>query len=339
MKNNKKILIVGGAGFIGHNLALELNKLKYKVTIADSLQINNILWLKKNKDKLPFPELSMGILRERFRLLKKSKIPLLKVDVRDYDKLSKVFYKVKPHIVIHLAAVSHANKSNKDPLSTFDHSLRTLENSLDHSKNKIFNVKQFIFLSSSMVYGNFKKKSVNEKDICNPIGIYAALKLSGENIIKAYNQVFGLPYTIIRPSALYGERCISRRVGQIFIENVLNKKEIVIQGDGEEKLDFTYIDDLINGIICVIKSKKAINETFNLTYGNAQPINKLIYFLKKSFPKIKVNYIPRDKLMPKRGTLSISKAKKLLNYKPRWPINKGYQKYISWYKGFYNKDL
>ena len=339
MKNNKKILIVGGAGFIGHNLALQLNKLKYKVTIADSLQINNILWLKKNKDKLPFPELSMGILRERFRLLKKSKIPLLKVDVRDYDKLSKVFYKVKRHIVIHLAAVSHANKSNKDPLSTFDHSLRTLENSLDHSKNKIFNVKQFIFLSSSMVYGNFKKKSVNEKDICNPIGIYAALKLSGENIIKAYNQVFGLPYTIIRPSALYGERCISRRVGQIFIENVLNKKEIVIQGDGEEKLDFTYIDDLINGIICVIKSKKAINETFNLTYGNAQPINKLIYFLKKSFPKIKVNYIPRDKLMPKRGTLSISKAKKLLNYKPRWSVNKGYQKYISWYKGFYNKDL
>ena len=99
----------------------------------------------------------MSILKERFRLLKNFKIPLIKTDVRDYKKLSRVFHKVKPEIIIHLAAVSHANKSNKDPFSTFDHSLRTLENSLDHSKNKLFNVKQFIFLSSSMVYGNFKK--------------------------------------------------------------------------------------------------------------------------------------------------------------------------------------
>ena len=245
---NKKILIIGGAGFIGHNLAIKLKKLKYNVSIVDSLQINNILWLKKNKNQLPFPNLSMSILKERFKLLKKRKIPLIKIDVRDYKKLSKVFRKIKPQIVIHLAAVSHANKSNKDPFSTFDHSFRTLENSLDNSKNKIFNVEQFIFLSSSMVYGNFKKKVVKEDDSCNPLGIYAALKLSGENIIKAYNQVFGLPYTIIRPSALYGERCISRRVGQIFIENILNKKEIVIQGDGKETLDFTYIEDLVDGI-------------------------------------------------------------------------------------------
>ena len=334
---NKKILIIGGAGFIGHNLALKLKKLKYNVSIVDSLQINNILWLKKNKDQLPFPNLSMSILKERFKLLKKNKIPLIKIDVRDYKKLSNVFRKTKPQIVIHLAAVSHANKSNKDPFSTFDHSFRTLENSLDNSKNKIFNVEQFIFLSSSMVYGNFKKKVVKEDDTCYPLGIYAALKLSGENIIKAYNQVFGLPYTIIRPSALYGERCISRRVGQIFIENILNKKEIIIQGDGKEKLDFTYIEDLVNGIICTIKSKKSLNQTFNLTYGKGQPINRLIYFLRKNFPNVKVKYVKRDKLMPKRGTLSTAKAKKLLNYKPKWSLNKGYQKYIDWYKKFYNK--
>ena len=333
----KKILIIGGAGFIGHNLALKLKKLKYSVTIVDSLQINNILWLKKNKDQLPFPNLSMSILKERFKLLKKNNIPLIKIDVRNYQKLSQVFRKTKPQIVIHLAAVSHANKSNKDPFSTFDHSFRTLENSLDNSKNKNFNVKQFIFLSSSMVYGNFKKNIVKEDDHCSPLGIYAALKLSGENIIKVYNQVFGLPYTIIRPSALYGERCISRRVGQIFIENILNKKEIIIQGDGKEKLDFTYIDDLVNGIICAVKSKKSLNETFNLTYGEAQSINKLIHFLRKNFEDVKVKYIKRDKLMPKRGTLSTAKAKRLINYKAKWPLYKGYQKYINWYKEFYNK--
>ena len=117
-----------------------------------------------------------------------------------------------------------------------------------------------------MVYGNFLKKEVKESDVCDPIGIYGALKFSAEKIIKAYGQIFNLPYTIIRPSALYGERCISRRVGQIFIESALNKSKIIINGDGKEKLDFTYIDDLLNGIICSIKSKNSLQETFNITY-------------------------------------------------------------------------
>ena len=257
------------------------------------------------------------------------------MDARNYHKLSKVFNGFKPSVVVHLAAVSHANRSNKDPHSTFDHSLRTLENSLDNSRGL---VDHFIFLSSSMVYGNFKKNIVNENDRCEPLGIYAALKYSAEKIIKSYNQVFQLPYTIVRPSALYGERCISRRVGQIFIENCLNQKKISIQGDGKEKLDFTYIQDLVTGIIEIIKNKKSLNNTFNITYGNAQPINKLIEILRKDFPNLKVQYTKRDKLMPKRGTLSTQKAKNLINYKSKWPLIKGYKEYISWYKElFYRK--
>ena len=135
----------------------------------------------------------------------------------------KVILEINPDIVIHLAAVSHANKSNKDPHSTFDHSLRTLENTLDFCKTNKIHV---IYLSSSMVYGNFNSKDVDENTTCKPMGIYGTLKYSGELIVKAYNQVFDLPYTIVRPSALYGERCVSRRVGQIFIENAFKKQEI-----------------------------------------------------------------------------------------------------------------
>ena len=120
------------------------------------------------------------------------------------------------------------------------------------------------------------------------------LKLSAEKIIKGYGQVFDLPYTIIRTSALYGERCISRRVGQIFIENALNKSKILINGDGEEKLDFTYIEDLINGIICVINSKNSYQETFNLTYGNSRSINLLLENLKKEFPNTKKLSIKKE---------------------------------------------
>ena len=99
-----------------------------------------------------------------------------------------------------------------------------------------------------MVYGNFNNKTVNENTECHPLGIYGALKFSGEKLVIAYNQVFDLPYTIVRPSALYGERCISRRVGQIFIENAIKSAPIAVDGDGNDKLDFTYIEDLMQGV-------------------------------------------------------------------------------------------
>ena len=240
--------------------------------------------------------------------------------------------KIKPDIVIHLAAVSHANRSNKDPHTTFDHSLRTLENALDNSKD---NVEKFIYFSSSMVYGNFKSKEVNEETPCDPLGIYAALKFSGEKIVKSYSQVFDLNYSIVRPSALYGERCISRRVGQIFIENALNDIEIRIDGDGEEKLDFTYINDLVQGVKKIISTEKSRNQIFNLTFGSSRKINDMLNILKENFKDLKVKYQPRDKLTPIRGTLNIDKAKSLLGYEPAWSLDKGYPNYINWYKRIY----
>ena len=153
-------------------------------------------------------------------------------------------------------------------------------------------------------------------------------------MVIAYNQVFDLPYTIIRPSALYGERCISRRVGQIFIENAIQNKSIVIDGDGSDKLDFTYIDDLMDGVYRAIISKNSKNEIFNITHGNGRSIKELINILEKNFTNIEIKNRERDKLMPERGTLSIEKAKKLIDYNPEWNLEKGYQRYIDWYKNF-----
>ena len=328
---NKKILIVGCAGFIGHNLAIQLKKYNADVSIIDSLGINNLESLKNNADNLPFPILSKNILDERLKLL--SGIKTYIEDARDYHKMSRLYDKIEPEVIVHLAAVSHAGRSNKNPHITFDHSLRTLENMLDASKK---NIKHFIYLSSSMVYGNFRENEVNEDTRCDPLGIYGALKYAGEKIIIAYNQVFGIPYTIIRPSALYGERCISRRVGQIFIESALHKKEIFIDGDGEEKLDFTYIKDLLSGIIQVIVEPKSKNQIFNLTYGSAKPILEMINILKNYFPNVIVKNKPRDSLTPIRGTLSIKKAQKLINYSPSWPLEKGFPEYIKWYKSIFS---
>ncbi len=232
--NGKKITLIGGAGFIGHNLAIHLKNRGADVSIIDSLQVNNLASFSVSSKESVNLTLYLSILNERQKLLKNAGIPLYIQDARDYHALSGLIADIAPQIVIQLAAVSHANKSNKDPYSTFDHSFRTLENALDASREK---VEHFIYFSSSMVYGHFTEESVSEDTTCNPVGIYGALKYGGEKLVIAYNQVFNLPYTIIRPSALYGERCVSRRVGQIFIENAISGKEIRIVGDGSDRLE------------------------------------------------------------------------------------------------------
>ena len=323
----KKIILVGGAGFIGHNLAISLKLKGANVKVLDSLLINHIGEHSNSKIGKENP-IYLKFLNERILLLKKYKIPLDVVDARDYHLLSDKLSEFKPDVVIFLAAVAHANKANKDPFNTFDHSLRTLENTLDTVRES--NV-HFIYFSSSMVYGEFKKKKVTENTVCNPVGIYGALKYSGEKLLIAYNQVFNLKFSIIRPSALYGERCVSRRVSQVFLENAINSKDLKINGDGQDSLDFTYIEDLISGVELIIKNKKSYGQIFNVTYGKSEKIINLAKYIAEKF-NVKINFSKRDKLMPKRGTLDISKAKKLLNYSPKFNIYKGMEKYIQWYK-------
>jgi nucleoside-diphosphate-sugar epimerase len=333
--NGRKIVLIGGAGFIGHNLALALAQQGAAVEILDSLQVNNLLWFASNNNEVHNRDLYLRIINRRFDMLHAAGIPLHVQDARDYHALSHMLDRIKPDVIIHLAAVAHAGRSNKDPFSTFDHSLRTLENALDYARG---HVEHFIFLSSSMVYGNFLTESVAEDHPLDPIGIYGALKLAAEKIVIAYEQVFGLPYTIIRPSALYGRGCVSRRVGQIFIESALNGSKLRVDGDGGEKLDFTYIDDLVEGIRLVIESAAARNQIFNLTYGSSRSISDLLDIVRQHFPEVQVERVERDKLMPFRGTLSVDKAVRLLGYSPRNPIEIGFPKYIEWYRELYGRS-
>lgn len=331
----KRIALIGGSGFIGHNLAMELKKQGADVFIIDNLAVNNMLSFTDSEIKNR--KLYWKILTQRIDMLHDMDVEVNIEDARDYSGLSHLLSAFEPEIIIHLAAVSHANKSNRDPHATFDHSLRTLENALDYARgsektNNRTRVENFIYFSSSMVYGHFNSEFATEETICHPLGIYGNLKFAGERIVKAYNQVFDLPYTIVRPSALYGERCVSRRVGQIFIENAIQGFDININGDGSDKLDFTYIEDLILGIKCIIENENALNETFNLTYGESRTLHELSEILMEHFPKLKINYQPKDKLTPDRGTLSVDKAKNLIGYNPQNPIEVGYPKYIEWYK-------
>jgi nucleoside-diphosphate-sugar epimerase len=331
----KRIALVGGAGFIGHNLALHLAQQGHEVHVIDNLGVNNLLYLSSSDKNVADRELYLRVVTQRMDLLRKHQISFYGQDARDYHDLSLLLGKIQPEVLVLLAAVSHADRSNKDPFNTFDHSFRTLENALDASRNS--SIEHFIYFSSSMVYGNFPDGFVSEDTPCNPLGIYGALKFGGEKLVIAYNQVFGLPYTILRPSALYGERCVSRRVAQIFVENAVQGRNITINGDGSDRLDFTYIGDLVDGIARVIDNERSRNQIFNMTYGQSRSLSELAEIVASHFPNIRINYLPKDNLMPERGTLSNEKAHRLLSYEPQFPLEKGMARYISWYRSLCNQ--
>src|SRR5262245_1995620 len=188
---NRRVALIGGAGFIGHNLALQLRKLEADVHVVDSLQVNN-LGAFSSVIGDPNKALYLHLINARMQLLNEHAVPLHVVDARDYHALSRTLSEIQPEIVVQLAAIAHANRSNKDPFSTFDHSLRTLENALDFSRGGGTGVSRFVYFSSSMVYGNFNCDAVAEDSRCEPMGIYGALKYGGERLVVAYNQVFNL---------------------------------------------------------------------------------------------------------------------------------------------------
>jgi len=326
---DRRILLIGGAGFIGHNLALRLHEMGARVEIVDGLQVNNLSSFLSTTEPDPNRALYIAFIHERLRLLQEAGVKVHVQDARDYHRLSKIISALEPNTVVHLAAIAHANRANKDPFSTFDHSSRTLENALDASRSL---KPHFVYFSSSMVYGNFKEDAVTEESECNPIGIYGALKYGGEKLVIAYNQVFDLPFTIVRPSALYGERCVSRRVIQVFIEKALRGEPVTVYGNGEDRLDFTYISDLVQGLTRVIGDERSHGEIFNLTYGDSRSLMDVVKILEGIFPNLRIDSEERDRLMPERGTLAVGKAKQIIDYQPEFPVERAVPLYAEWYQ-------
>jgi len=313
---------VGGCGLIGHHLAIRLKEAGHEPYVIDSLSVNNLYSLERDDLK--------AICLERVRLLAEYGIPLVNADARDYDLMSHIMGSRDTEVIVHLAAISHLDRANKNPYTTFDHSLRTLGNSLDVGYN--IGVERLVYFSSSTAYGDFPSDTVTEDTPLNPRGIYGALKASGELMVKAYKAACGLDYSIVRPSALYGPRCVSNRVVQLFIERLLHDGDKPLTLRGDESLDFTYIDDLTQGVQLCIEKQEALGETFNITAGQARKVSEVVSILREHFPDLKTEVKEVDGERPHRGTLSVEKAKNLLGYAPAWPIELGVPEYINWYK-------
>ena len=324
-------MLVGGAGFIGHNLALELARLGSSVMVVDNQVVNNLSGLVANSDiEAVRHRVYMNFLLSRYELMRGLGVELRNVDARLMSDLSSAVKDFQPNQIVHLSAISSAVEARKNPGLCFDLQLITLRNVLELSRERRTPV---MFLSSSTVYGDFEKPTVNETDRPQPRGIYANAKYMGERLVRTYAQQHGVPSVIIRPSALYGERCVSGRVSQVFIENALIGKPLLLEGGGDGRLDFTYIEDLVQGMVRALSIKKpnGYTNTFNLTFGNARTIAELAAIVQQVVPEVQLEERPRANDKPVRGTLSTDRAKAVLGFDPEWTLETGYLKYCQWY--------
>ena len=329
---DERIMLIGGAGFIGHHLSLALREKDADVIVVDNLQINNMVHM-LSSEEFTDQQRSMYIkfILDRFRLMRIKGVKFCNIDARDLNALHDIYLSYKPTKIIHLAAISSAVVANKNPSLAYDIQINSLRNILDLCRNHKDLTNQLVFMSSSTVYGDFKEKSVNEKVRPQPRGVYATGKYMGERMVREAKNLFDLNYTIIRPSALYGIRCISGRVSQKFVESALSGKPLRLEGGGSGMLDFTHIDDLTEGIVRSMIYKEGLSKTFNITYGNARYISDLAKIIKEKIPNVIINDAPVANDKPIRGTLEIDRAKKLLDFIPKMSLEKGYASYCDWY--------
>ena len=322
----KITLITGGLGFIGSTLA---NKLVSKKIVDKCVLLDNfgsfINPLKSNYNDY----------RQK-RLINGSEFIIERGDANNSQITLKLIQKYKPQFIYHTAALPLAKIENLNPTEASIGSVDATRNLIENlnfiiSNNKNYNFKRFVYFSSSMIYGDFKIKNIHENIEANPKEIYGTMKYAGEIITKGLCNYYNIPYTIIRPSAVYGPTDMNQRVSQIFIEKAIKEQKIIIQGK-DEKLDFTYIKDLVYGVILASTKKNGINNTFNITNGKGRSLLEFVKILKKYFPRLNYEITPRDNFRPKRGTLSILKANKLLGYKPKYSIEKGIKEYLSFLK-------
>ena len=320
----KTALITGGLGFIGAHIAIDLLKNK---NVKRCILLDNFGGY-INPTKKNFYDFR----KKRLDSIKNKVIE--RCDTSNFKSVFEIIKKHQPEIIFHTAALPLAKLDNLNTdeakIGSVDSTINLLDAiTLLNKVEKKYKCKRFIYLSSSMVYGDFKTKQVDEKSPVNPKEAYGTMKLAGEIITKGISRLNNIPYTIIRPSAVYGPTDMNRRVSQIFVESAFKDKLIEIEGKNE-KLDFTFIEDLAKGCVLAGTKKKGINQTFNITYGKGQTLYSYVTNLKKFFPNLKFKIKPKDITKPSRGTLSINKARKLLNFNPKYNLRVGIKKYVEY---------
>lgn len=316
-----KVLITGGAGFIGSYVCRKLLKMNHEVVVYDAFiqYISPLKSILKKYTELRFQGIA-------------DQIEFRRGDTRDKSHLRRVILETRPDRILHLAALPIADLSNRHSEEALTSILEGAVNVLEVLRDVDF-VERFVYISSSMIYGDFEEIPAPEDHPKRPKDIYGGTKYAGEVMTETYSRRYEIPYSIVRPSAVYGPYDVNRRVSQIFVENALLGKPITLYGGGYQALDFTFVEDAAEGMIKVMFHEKGQGEAFNITYGRGYTLRELAEILKTNFADLDVKIVEEeDVFRPKRGALSIEKAKDFVGYNPQVSLEEGIKRYLEVYR-------
>ena len=309
------ILVTGGAGFIGSHLIERLLEEGYEIVCLDNFNDYYDPEIKRNNIK-PY--------------LREKRFNLIEADIRDKDTLKKIFEKYKPQKVIHLAAQAGVRLSLKQPNLYVDVNVNGTLNLLELSK--AYKITNFVFGSSSSIYGATKEIPFSEEGKLKPISPYGVSKRTGELLCSTYNHLYNLSVTVLRFFTVYGPRQRPDMAIHKFTKLIDEGKEIYLYGNGETSRDYTYISDIVEGIMSALNNDFNY-EIFNLGNSNPTNLSHLISLIEKSLNKsAKIKYLPEQPGDPSITFADISKSKRILNYNPKIKIEEGIRRFVEWYK-------
>jgi UDP-glucuronate 4-epimerase len=310
-------LITGTAGFIGFHLSKKLLEEGEEIVSIDSV------------NEYYDPSLKYA----RLDLLKKYKgFNFQQFDLCDFEKLKKVFSDYKPDKICHLAAQAGVRYSLTHPFAYQKSNNEAFLNIIELSRNNT--IENFVYASSSSVYGNNTKLPFSETDPVNcPISLYAATKRSNELVAYTYSHLFDLSCSGLRFFTVYGPWGRPDMALFLFTKAILEDHPIQIFNNGKMKRNFTYIDDIINGIICVLNTPKKY-ELYNIGNDRAEELMNFISCIEKHLGKKAIKeYLPMQPGDVPATVADISKIMKI-GYSPTTDIDEGVKKFIHWYKDY-----
>ena len=336
---NDIIIVTGSAGFIGYTLCIKLLEKDKNVIGID------------NHNNYYDPELKE---QRALKLMKYSNYEHFRIDLVDKIKIDDVFKKYQPKIVVNLAAQAGVRYSIKNPLAYINSNIVGFANILESCRHH--NVNHLVYASTSSVYGANTQMPFSEEHNANhPLSLYAASKKSNELMAHSYSYLYKLPTTGLRFFTVYGPWGRPDMALFKFTQAILDEKPIDLFNNGNHSRDFTYVDDIVEGVIKILNNPPRINKDWNsfnpdpansispwsiYNIGNNKPVKLMDYVeaLEKALgKKAKYNFLP---LQPGDVTdtyADVSRLKQKFNYKPSTSVEEGVSKFVRWYKDYYNK--
>jgi nucleoside-diphosphate-sugar epimerase len=308
------ILVTGGLGLIGHHVVNKLESLGHDVVITDTRTTYGII----PQDEIDY------LMGERLKKIKTNYI--YKIDISNSDNIDWLIQKHQPAIIIHMASFPRQKVVNANPAMGARTMMEGLMNLCESAKKH--NVTKFLYISSSMVYGDFTDDVVEDYN-CKPQGQYGIMKLSGEHIVKDYSRRNCFNHTIIRPSAVYGPLDVEDRVIAKFMLTAMRGGLLKVNG-ASETLDFTYVEDAADGIVAAALSENTKNKTYNITKSHSRSLLDAANLAVKIVGKGNIEVKDKDADFPSRGALNIDAARRDFGFDPKVDVEEGFEKYYEW---------